>query len=126
MRIPHNNYDDQDLLTFLGAQESQSIDWGNNYADELADRIINGRVMRGATLPWSNTHGFMRFQEGQVSIWAGINGHKKSMVLGQVVMWMAQEQRVGIASFEMPVVDTMERMVYQAAACSPSQQFARD
>jgi len=125
MMVPNNPYDDKDLLDFLGQQESQDIDWGSEHADDLADRVKNGRILTGATLPWANTHEFMRFGEGKVTIWAGMNGHKKSMMLGQIVMWMAQTERVGISSFEMPILDTMERLVYQAAGCVPSSEYAR-
>lgn len=125
MNIPNDNYDDKELLEFIGQQESQDIGTTTDFAAQIDERLRDGRVLRGDTLPWSNTHEHLRFGEGQVTIWAGINGHKKSMLLGQVIMWMAQDERVGVSSFEMPVVDTMERMVSQAAGCLPSRQFAQ-
>ena len=119
------NYSDKDLIDFLGLQESQDIEWGDAHAEGLAERIQNGDVIRGDMLPWSKTHDSVRFREGEVTIWAGMNGHMKSMMLGQVMMWISQEKRVGISSFEMPVITTMERMVRQAAGCQPSVDYAR-
>jgi twinkle protein len=125
MNVPQDNYNDKELLEFIGQQESQDIGTTTDFAQQIDERLENGRVLRGATLPWNKTHDHIRFAPGQVTIWAGMNGHKKSMLLGQVLMWMAQEERVGVSSFEMPVVDTMERMVSQAAGCSPSREFAQ-
>ena len=51
----------------------------------------------------------------EVSVWAGINGHGKSLLLGQVVLSLAQqEQRCLIASFEMRPEITLARMARQA------------
>jgi twinkle protein len=124
MMVPQDNYDDKELIEFLGHQESQNIDWGNNFKDELVNRIEEGKILRGDPLPWAKTSDKIRFREGEVSIWAGMNGHKKSMLLGYVMMHFAKNARVGISSFEMPVVDTLERLTYQAAGCRPSKAFA--
>lgn len=126
MNIPDIDYTDKELIEFIGMQESQSIGTTTDFAKEIGARIEHGRIIRGDQLPWSHTSEHVRFREGEVSIWAGMNGHKKSMLLGQVLMGMAQSVRVGISSFEMPVVDTMERMVYQAAGCTPSKKFAQE
>ena len=125
MMIPHDNYDDKELLAFLGQQESTDILWGDNHSDLLQERMANGHILRGAKLPWANTHELIRFPGGKVTLWAGMNGHRKSMLASQVLMWFAQTERVGIASFEMPIVDTMERLVYQASGCVPSAHFAK-
>ena len=125
MNIPPVDYNDKELMEFVGMQESQDIAWGDSNISQLEQRLLHGDVLRGAKLPWQNTHGLIRFREGEVSIWAGINGHKKSMLLGMVMMWFARTERVGISSFEMPITDTQERLVYQAAGCKPSINFAR-
>ena len=126
MNIPDMDYNDKDLMDFIGEQESQSIQTTTNYREEVAERLKNGRILRGDKLPWSKSHDLIRFGEGQVSVWAGINGHKKSMLLGQIIMWFARETPVGIGSFEMPVIDTMDRMISQAAGCIPSPSFGQN
>lgn len=124
--LPPKNYSDQEMMRFIGQQESQDIICAPSLQDQIDTRLREGRTLRGDTLPWTDTHWKIRFGEGQVSLWAGFNGHMKSMLLGQVMMWMSQTVRVGIASFEMPVIDTMERMIRQAAGCAPSVQFGRE
>lgn len=122
------NYTDKDLLDFLGQQESQYVAWGDEYSDELCDYLANGKTLTGARLPWERTHDLFRVRPGEVSIWAGMNGHRKSMLLGQVLEWIAahDNERCGIMSFEMPIRDTMKRMCQQAAgSLAPSEEFAR-
>ena len=123
--IKPDDYDDRDLIEFLGQQESQRIETGIYYADQIQERLSNGKALKGDKLPWSTSSEKVGFDGGQVTVWAGYNGHMKSMVLGQIMMWMAQTVKVGIASFEMPVIDTIERMIYQAAGCLPSQAFGK-
>jgi len=126
MVIPQFDYNDKELIAFIGHQESQRIKTTVDYRDSVAERLKNGRVLRGDKLPWGKTHEYIAFAEGQVSIWAGINGHKKSMLLSMVMMWFSRIAPAGIASFEMPVIDTMERLISQAAGCSPAKQFGQD
>ncbi len=123
--IKPDDYDDKDLIAFLGMQESQRIETGIFYADQIAERLKSGKSLKGDRLPWSGSTEKIGFDGGQVTVWAGYNGHMKSMVLGQVMMWMSQTVKVGILSFEMPVIDTIERMIYQAAGCIPSQAYGQ-
>jgi twinkle protein len=54
-----------------------------------------------------------------VSLWAGINGHGKSMFLSQVVLDLCyQAERVMVASFEMKPGRQMHRMSRQASGSS--------
>lgn len=120
-------YTDKDLITFLGQQQSQHIAWGNAYADDLADYLTEGDLLTGACLPWSYSHANFRMRSGEVTLWGGMNGHHKSMILGQVMQWIALAgDSVGIMSFEMPVLKTMKRMVKQASgSVNPTSSFGR-
>lgn len=90
-------------------------DWANELIDEIES---GGRALEGATLPWSKTHDDLRLRKGETSVWAGINGHGKSLMLGQVVQSLAaQQQRTVICSFEMKPLDLLRRFVRQAAGC---------
>lgn len=65
-------------------------------------------------LPWGKTHKSFWFRPGEVSMWAGVNGHGKSAVTGLVaVSIVAQDEKVGIASFEMTPQRTISRQVRQ-------------
>jgi twinkle protein len=94
----------------------------------VIDKMYGAQANIGADLPWSKTHGLVRLRPGEVSVWAGVNGHGKSLVLNQVMLsCMEQGERVVIASMEMPPVSTMMRMVKQAAGRNnPSERFIED
>jgi twinkle protein len=57
----------------------------------------------------------LAFRPGEVTVWAGYNGHRKSMFTSQVMLDLAvQKQRVLVASLEMAPVRTLARMTRQA------------
>lgn len=59
----------------------------------------------------------IEFRPGEVTCWAGYNGHRKSMFTGQVALDLCvQHQRVLMASFEMQPARTLARMARQALA----------
>lgn len=74
---------------------------------------------------WPKTRDLVRFRPGEVSLWAGINGHGKSMVLSQVTLDLCyQASRVMVASFEMKPVKQMHRMSRQASGSRlPDREF---
>ncbi len=113
-----------DYLAFIGKQESQELHWATNWRSDLLSRILNGNEVHGEPLPWGKTHKSVRLRPGELSIWAGINGHRKSMILGQVMLWLARESRVCIASLEMKPAETLYRMATQAVGCDPSVEAA--
>jgi twinkle protein len=81
-----------------------------------------------AVLPgplWRKAHEKIKFRPGEVSLWAGVNGHGKSMLLSQVVLDLCyQAERVMVASFEMKPGRQMHRMSRQAAGLRlPSHEF---
>ena len=103
-----------ELKDFLANQESQHIEPVQNFRDALIERLIQGVSVFGDPLPWSKTESKFRMRPSEVTIWAGINGHGKSQVLGQVMCWLARDTKVMVASFEMKPEATLERMVRQA------------
>ena len=69
------------------------------------------------TMLWQKTMNKVKFRRGEVSLWAGVNGHGKSMVLSQIEIDLCfQGERVMVASFEMRPVQQMHRMSRQAYA----------
>ncbi len=124
MIIP-SNIDFSEYINMIGEQESQELKFAGEFTDSTIDRLINGKEVHGRCLPWNKTHDHIRLRPAELSIWAGINGHRKSMILGQVMLWLAKECRVCIASLEMEPESTLSRMAMQAATCKPTEQFAR-
>lgn len=78
-----------------------------------------------ARMLWEKTKNFVQFRPGEVSLWAGINGHGKSMFLSQVTLDLCyQSERVMVASFEMKPVRQMHRMSRQASGTNiPTKDF---
>lgn len=96
------------------------------YLQDVLDRF-NGQGIAGRTLPWSRTHGNVRLRPGEVSIWSGVNGHGKSLLLNQICAGlMDQGEKVCIASMEMKPAATMTRMCRQIAAVNrPTEELIR-
>lgn len=68
--------------------------------------------------------GLLRFRKGEVTAWAGYNGHKKSLYVGQVALDMlVQQQRVLIMSMEMQPERTLLRMLHQASGLADPPQW---
>lgn len=116
--------DDIDLLEFAGLQESQYMEPTVTFVDEVKERFEHGIEQFGESLPWSKTQDKIRIRPGEVSLWAGVNGHGKSLVLGQVLLFMPHTQKILVASLEMKPAATLERMVRQAVgAPKPTNEF---
>jgi len=124
MIIP-DGIDFLDYVGLIAQQESQELHWASRWADDLADELERGPSITGHKLPWSKTQNVFRIRPGELTIWAGLNGHRKSMMTGQVALWAAREAPVCIASMEMPPVKTLARMARQAATCMPAVEFGR-
>lgn len=105
---------DEELVEFLGQQESQFFAQPSEYASGVKDRL-SGLAVHGAMLPWAKTHGIFRMRPGEITIWAGVNGHGKSQVTGMVAAWLCTQEKVAIASLEMPPASTLARMARQCA-----------
>jgi twinkle protein len=105
--------DDPEYLDFVGMQEQQYIAPSSDYIDEVKRRIAVGPSHFGEKLPWKKTFENVRLRPGEVSLWAGINGHGKSLLLGQVLLWLPQDQNCLVASLEMPPATTIDRMCRQ-------------
>ena len=114
---------DEDLRDFEAEQESQFIVKPSELIEKVKARLSSDGSVNGDLLPWSKTHKLVGLRPGEVSLWAGINGHGKSNLLGQVCAWGLDKSKWLIASMEMLPEATMDRMAHQVAGCTPSGQF---
>jgi len=108
------------ILPFLAEQESQEIRSPNEYILEIQSLAKYGNQQQGEYLPWENSQNIFRLRPSELTIWAGINGHGKSMLLGQVILWSLKHSGAIIASLEMKPSQTLLRMSAQYAGCKPS------
>ena len=98
------------------------------WMDELIDRLQNPDTTKKVFLPWEKTFDVFRFRPGEVTLWAGQNGHGKSMITTQVALsLMGQDERVVLASFEMKPHVTLQRMARMYCGANPySPEFQSD
>lgn len=89
----------------------QKVRSASVYVQALIDRINSPVRERRVFMPWGKTHRLLQFRRGEVTVWGGPNGSGKSLVTGQVGLSLcAQDEKVGIASFEMKPLKTLQRM----------------
>lgn len=115
----------EDVKPFTEEDEvSGNIIDASEFRQSLKDYFANPDHITGAKLPWGSTHFDIRFRPGETTVWAGINAHGKSMMVGMCSLgWIAQGEGVLNISLEMTAVSTLARMVKQASmTATPSDQ----
>ena len=116
-----------DFEAFMQAreQEKSAVKPAYEFMEQVASFFHAEEKFVGNTLPWVKTHDTFRLREGEVTLWSGINGHGKSLVLGQVILGLMQQQsQCCIASFEMHPYKTLSRMIRQSLGSNkPSLEF---
>lgn len=86
----------------------------------LLERLRNPDRTKKVYLPWERARDVFAFRPGEVTLWAGQNGHGKTQVVSQVVLsLMGQEERCCIASFEMKPQTTMQRLARMYCGTNP-------
>jgi len=94
--------------------EPDELKRANYYtAEVLSEFYPSGGKQPGFDMPWLKIP--FRYQRGEISTYTGINGHGKSLLLGQVIIGAGmQDERSCIASMEMHPKKTLYRAVRQA------------
>jgi twinkle protein len=87
------------------------------FTDDLLAEFKPKKHGHTAEMFSTKMRGLIDFREGEVTVWAGYNGHRKSMFTSQVALDLAvQKQPTLIASMEMSPARTLARMARQAFA----------
>lgn len=99
----------------------------SKFEDELeAEFTPQAAGARRAFMRSTKLRTVIEFRPGEVTVWAGFNGHRKSMFLGQVMLDLCeQEQRALAVSLEMLPRKTLGRMCVQATANDVPSQTER-
>ncbi|WP_428827685.1 AAA family ATPase [Azonexus sp. IMCC34842] len=102
-----------------GPDEGAAVRPASDWLHDVVAAFERPHTQTGASLPWSKTREIVRLRRGELSIWPGMSGHGKSMLIGQVALHlMAQGEKLCIASMEMKPAATMQRMCRQAFGTS--------
>lgn len=111
----------------LESEGSEKVVRASDFIDRVIDRLYGEQANNSPETPWSKVGEHFQMRPGEVTLWAGINGHGKTLVTSQVGLHlMVQNQKVCIASFEMKGEATMARMVRQACGSGmPSIDYIR-
>jgi twinkle protein len=98
------------------------------FADDLVAHFAPKKPnFRRARMTSTKLRTCLDFRPKEATVWAGYNGHRKSMLLGQVVLDLcAMGERVLSASFEMDPSEDLARKARQCFATScPSERQLR-
>jgi twinkle protein len=110
--------DDIDFSAYMEEPEQHRIIPASAFLDEVTALFYPpANLPKFPTMLWDKAKDKVEFRPGEVSLWAGVNGHGKSMFLSQVGLDLChQGERVMTASFEMTAPRQMQRMCRQAFA----------
>jgi twinkle protein len=85
------------------------------YAKNLEDEFYGSVESKGLTLPWEKVSDKWRIRHGEMTIWSGYNGHRKSMLTGFVLLNLLRQGELALVlSFEMMPGKTLARLSRQA------------
>jgi len=119
-----NKVSTNDFKNYRAQVQRQLIKPASYFLSEAQDILDNGVNLTGDTMPWEHTHDKFRFREGEVTVWAGVNGNGKSIIMGQIALWLTKTTSVLIASMEMKGSMTVARMCRQGfGGAKPNNQF---
>lgn len=85
----------------------------NYFIDDVIEYFDNGGALNGDKSGFKKLDDRFRYGDSQVSVYQGINGHGKSLFLGQVFLNLMIDQKVCIISPEMTPVHLIARMTKQ-------------
>lgn len=111
--------DDIDLGEYLRAAEDLRVlvRPASAYAEDLRAEFAPrpDQDLRPSMRSLSKLRDRFEFRSGEVTVWAGYNGHRKSILTGQIALDLVQmNEPVLMASFEMSPARTLSRMTRQA------------
>lgn len=111
----------------LESEGSEKVVRASSFADRVIDRLYGEAAGNSPVTPWAKLGGCFQMRPGEVTLWAGINGHGKTLVTSNVALHLlVQNEKVCIASFEMKGEATMARIVKQASGTgSPSIDYVK-
>lgn len=120
--------DDLDFSAYMAQTECKvKVRPASAFADELVASFDRAREPRHPSMLLGKLRNALQFRPGEITVWAGYNGHRKSMLTGQMALDLCvQRERVLLASFEMQPRRTLARMARQCfGVAEPAQASLR-
>lgn len=95
--------------------------------DILSEFYPGENTDHGLMLPWKKSHGDVRCRPGDISVWAGVNSHGKSILLSNVVVdGVAQGYKFCVASMEMQARKLGRKMYQQVGGLDEPSELHTD
>ena len=110
-----------DFSLYLRETDAQAnVKPASAWLAQIIDNLHNPAKTKKVYLPWEKCQKTFQLRPGEVTLWAGQNGHGKTQVLSQLVLsLMGQGERCVIASFEMKPITTLQRLSRMYAGTNP-------
>lgn len=117
-----------DFEAYMAArdQDVALIKPAEDFRQALHDEFHAPEEAKGLYMPWRKLDSLYRIRHGELTLWTGINGHRKSMVTGYVMLDLLanQGEKGCILSFEMKPRKTLRRMASQAVGvAAPTKEY---
>ena len=119
--MPEYIIDEIDFAAYLQDTDAKTkVKPAGDFVADAKERLRIRSKAKRTYLPWEKCNESFEFRTGEVTVWAGQNGHGKTDVTTQVALSLVgQGERVCVASFEMKPVTTIGRMVRMFAMTNP-------
>lgn len=113
--------DSIDFDAYLKETDAQThVKAASIWMADLIERLRNPDQTKKVFLPWEKVQNVFHFRPGEVTVWAGQNGHGKTQVVSQIVLsLLGQGEKAVIASFEMKPQTTLQRLARMYAGTNP-------
>lgn len=104
--------DNIDFTQYLRETDNQTnVKNASLYIPAIKKQMRDSSKERKVWMPWEKANDSFYFRPGEVTVWAGMNGHGKSQVTAQIAMHLLkQQEKVCMASFEMKPAQTIRLM----------------
>ncbi len=121
-RIEPKDFSKRDLQQAMSEASADSVSDLHTHRESILMQYRSGRELRGIQLPWPSTHSLLRLSKG-LSVLCGINGHYKSTIASQILLFAAQRFKVGLISLEMEIADIAEVLTWQSIGAAEKPGF---
>jgi len=121
--------DDIDFSAYMRDTDAQEkVRPASAFVEAAKAHLRASSKVKRVYLPWTKCNEAFQFRRGEVTVWAGQNGHGKTDVTTQVALSLVgQDEKVCVASFEMKPRTTVGRMVRMFSGTNPfSQEYQSD